>query len=185
MDLTSAVRTDTLPGIATLIIPGAFASGTWIAFGLLEMPGVAEYLMEREALSIVVLILSWIAFGFIVESTGSYIEAYVIDRWRPDRVELAKIWAKYLALSWEHEPVGQRYLRRLLITFKFELNMLTATLFSIIGVVALWARDILHCEAASWTLLGLASFAALLFFWSYQSSVVLAKVRKILTNRRR
>jgi hypothetical protein len=69
----------------------------------------------------------------VVESMGSYVEVYRIDRKRKDHEEMLKQWWLFLRTAWTEEPIGQRYLRRMLVTFKFELNVCVATLGTIIG----------------------------------------------------
>lgn len=65
---------------------------------------------------------------------GSYVEVYLIDRRRPDHADMLATSWKYLRIAWVHEPIGPHYLRRLLVSLKFELNMFVAVMISLIGV---------------------------------------------------
>jgi len=181
MDPTTAIRTDTLPAVATLVIPGAVASGTYIYFGLLSLPETTTFLAQRDVLSTVLLVLLWIAAGFVVDSVGSYVEVHLIDAKRKDHEKLVKTWWEYLRTVWTNEPVGQRYLRRLLVSFKFELNMFTATFFAALGLLLL--RFGYHITARAFYGLLVSSIVAMGVFWFFarDSADVLANVRKELT----
>src|SRR5438034_8100637 len=50
-----------------------------------------------------------------------------LDRRRPDHDAMVATWWRYLRIAWVREPVGQHYLRRMLVSFKFELNMFAAS----------------------------------------------------------
>src|SRR4051812_19548461 len=120
MDPTTAVRTDTLPAIATVIAPGAVASAPWIWVSLSNWSDVQKFVADHEALSLSVALVVWIVTGFAIDSIGSYVEVHGIDRRRPDHQEMLDTWWRYLRIAWVREPVGQHYLRRVLVSFKFE-----------------------------------------------------------------
>lgn len=181
MDPTTAIRTDTLPAVATLLVPGAVASGAYIWWGLLSVPDVATYLAARDVLTTVLLVLLWITVGFIIESVGSYVEVHLIDGRHNDRAKMLKTWWEYLRLVWTNEPVGQRYLRRLLVSFKFELNMFTASVFAIPGVLLLGYGDHVANRTFYGLLFGLVVAAVIFLIFAKDTSGVLAKVRKELT----
>lgn len=181
MDPTTAVRTDTLPAVATLVVPGAVASGAYIWWGLLSMPDVTPFLAARDVLTTVLLVLLWIMAGFIVESIGSYVEVHLIDGRREDRDKMLKTWWEYLRLVWTNEPVGQRYLRRMLVSFKFELNMLTATVAAAPGVLLLGAGDHVSSRMFYSLLIGIVIAAVIFWIFAKDSAGVLANVRKELT----
>jgi len=180
MDPTTAVRTDTLPAVATLIAPGALAGGAYVWFGISTVPSAGAFLEAHETFTTVLSILLLIVIGMIVESLGSYVEVF-IDRRRPDHKKMIKTWWKYLRLAWTHEPIGQRYLRRLLVSFKFELNMCTAALLAIPGVLLLGYRSYISLHTFFWLLLVLAVSATVFFLAAKDSADVLAKVRTELT----
>src|SRR5687767_1350836 len=123
MDPTSAVRTDTLPAIATLLVPGVVATSGYLWLGLSGAPpDVRSFLGAHEAIATVGTVLILIGAGFAIDSAGSYVEVYCIDRRRGDCAEMVDIWWRYLTIAWRHEPIGQRYIRRFVVSFKFELN---------------------------------------------------------------
>lgn len=181
MDPTTAIRTDTLPAVATLVIPGAVASGAYIWWALLSLPDTASFLAQRDVLTTVLLVLLLIAAGFVVESIGSYVEVHLIDARRKDHDKMVKTWWEYLRIVWTNEPVGQRYLRRLLVSFKFELNMLTAAFFAIPGVLLLGLGDYVSARIFYGLLIGSVVAVGVFWFFAKDTAEVLANVRKELT----
>jgi hypothetical protein len=180
MDPTSTVRTDALPAIATLVIPGGVASVPYAWLALDVAPALKAYLVTHDGIATLIAVLVSIAVGFVLESAGSYAEVYLIDRRRSDHEQMLNIWWRYLRIAWDKEPIGQRYLRRLLVTFKFELNMFVAIVCAIPGVLLLAANERLRCDAWVAVLVGML-IAAGLFFWAARGSAnVLAKLREEL-----
>ena len=143
MDLTSSVRTDALPAVASIMVPGALASLPYLALVWGHPHNLKAFVEAREGVSTAVGVLLLVGSGFLIESVGSYVEYYVIDRFHGDRTAMLQRWRDYLRLAWTTEPVGQHYLRRILIVFKFELNLLVATTAGIPAVFALACYGVL------------------------------------------
>ena len=180
MDPTSAVRTDTLPAIATVVAPGAFASSPYAWWFLSAHPDLQVFLNNHEAVMVALAILVWTTMGFVVESVGSYVEVYLIDRRRSDSEQLLRDWWQYLQIAWDREPIGQRYLRRLVVSFKFELNMSVALVLSLPGVAAVTAPWQGAPARGVGLILGLGTAALLLFIAARGSADVLANIRRQL-----
>jgi hypothetical protein len=180
VDPTSAVRTDALPVIATVIAPGAFASSSYAWAVLSSAPDLRAFLDQHEAIAVAAALLLWVVAGFLIESLGSYVEVYAIDRRRPDHRQQLKNWWRYLRIAWEKEPIGQRYLRRLLVSFKFELNMCVAALTATAGVV--WLRVIgrLRSSTTAVAIVVLCVVGYVLFRAAKDSSEILAMRREQL-----
>lgn len=180
MDPTSTVRTDALPALATLVIPGAVASSpySWIVLG--SVPSIASYLTAHDGVAVLVAVVVAIATGFTVDSLGSYVEVYGIDKRRPDHDELLEIWGRYLRSTWSKEPVGHRYLRRLLVTFKFELNMFVAILVALPGVYLLGESQRVSGLFALRALVAMALAGLVFWVFAKGSADVLAKTRGLL-----
>jgi hypothetical protein len=180
VDPTSTVRTDALPAIATLVIPGAFASipFAWVLVHLL--PEVGTYLATHDGIAALIGILVCLAVGFIVESLGSFIEVYLIDKTRKDHRQQLETWWRYLRVAWDEEPIGQRYLRRLLVTFKFELNMAMAMLLATIGFTTLACINAIQCQTSIAIIVGTMLAAVAFYFLARVSSSVLAQLRRQL-----
>ena len=180
MDPTTAVRTDALPAIATVVAPGAVASAPYVWGVLSKADGLKAFLSQHESIALAAAILLWIATGFVVDSAGSYVEVYGIDRRRMDHTELIDTWWRYLRIAWKTEPVGQHYLRRMLVSFKFELNMSVAAAASIPGAVFLGVRGLIGWGAVTLAAILLALSAALLLSMARASAGVLADIRQHL-----
>jgi hypothetical protein len=177
MGPTTAVRTDALPAIATVVGPGAFVSSGYLWAGLSRVQGLSEFLDGHEAIALASAILVWTLAGFAVDSLGSYVEYYLIDRTRADHKEMFAIWWRYLMLAWDREPVGQRYLRRVLVSFKFELNLCVATCLSAPSTLLLYFDGYLSGRTVLVVCYVLLACSGLLFYAARTSSKVLAETR--------
>ena len=182
MDPTSAVRTEAIPVVATVIAPGAFASSSYAWAILSKAPELRAFLDHHEAIAVSAAVLVWIVAGLVMESAGSYVEVYGIDRLREDRDKHLDEWWRYLRIAWskDKEPIGQRYLRRLLVSFKFELNMCVAAAFSIPGVVWLYWIDRLDGRSAGVAVAVLVAVSGLTYAAARDSAGVLARTRSEL-----
>ena len=123
--------------------------------------------------------LVWIVMGFLVESMGSYVEVYAIDRRRDDHARLLRRVALPRS-AWEKEPVGQGYVRRLVVSFKFELNLFVGSLVAIFGFSLLGTFE----PTARWpsvaAIILLGGAAVLLFTMARDTSSLLAETREQL-----
>src|ERR1700733_7814336 len=89
-------------------------------------------LRNRCTETTLLLALACIAAGLLVEDIGSRIESRFLDKrlgTQPGFSTHSDEWNQYLRLVFKAEPVGQRYLRAILLRFKFELGTAIA-LFS-------------------------------------------------------
>src|SRR6185503_7689021 len=111
MDPTSTVRTDAIPAIATVVAPGAALSSPYLWAVLSRVPQSRAFLDRHEAIALSGAILIWVISGFVIESLGSYVEVYAIDRRRADHKQVLETWWQYLRIAWNIEPIGQHYLR--------------------------------------------------------------------------
>jgi hypothetical protein len=139
-----------------------------------------NYLESHDGLAALIAIVVSLATGFLVESLGSFVEVLLIDKRRPNHQEHLESWWRYLRIAWVREPIGQRYLRRLLVTFKFELNMFVATCFLIPGFVLLVIAGSISCVIGSSGAFAALLSALLFYFLACTSSDVLANVRTSL-----
>src|SRR3954468_10899334 len=98
MGPTTAVRTDTLPAIATVIAPGAVATAPYLWVWLTHSAAASAFAGSHEATALTLAALLWIVAGFAVDSAGSYVEVYAIDRRRADRDEMVATWWRYLRI---------------------------------------------------------------------------------------
>lgn len=182
VDPTSAVRTDALPIIATVIAPGAFASSSYAWAALSQAPDLRAFFDQHEAIAVAAAILVWVVAGFVIESLGSYVEVYGIDRWVDDREKHTETWWRYLRIAWDkdQEPIGQRYLRRFLVSFKFELNMCVSAVAAMPGVAWLARLGRLDRPTECGAIALLVIVAIALFVAARGSAGVLAQTREQL-----
>jgi hypothetical protein len=122
-------------------------------------------------------LILWVTAGFLIESAGSYLEVYGIDRRRSDHEAMLDTWWKYLRIAWSREPIGQRYLRRLVVSFKFELNMCVATLLSTPTAWSLWKSGLVTGRTAALVGIGFGATAVAFYFAARGSADVLADLR--------
>ena len=180
MDLTSSVRTDTLPALGTVVAPGVLALAPYAALFLVAHPRAASYLLGHEAILLTAGLMLAIGGGFLVESLGSYVEYYLLDRRHADRAAMLRSWWRYLRIAWKVEPTGQHYLRRILAIFKFELNGFVASIAALPGLLWIVSSGLVNAGAAVWLVLGDVAAAAYLFHAASQTSQLLAQIRSQL-----
>jgi len=75
--------------------------------------------------------------GLLVEDIGSRIESRLFDKHLSGKPKFSRHhedWNRYLRLTFSIEPVGQRYLRTILLRFKFEVGTAVALLLSSPGL---------------------------------------------------
>jgi|ERR1051326_2804271 hypothetical protein len=179
MDPTTAIRTDTLPAIGTIVAPGACVSAPYL-WAFVSPTKVVAFIDRHEAISVLLGLFVCVTAGLFVESVGSYVEYYLIDLPKENRAEILDDWWHFLRTKWPNEPVGLHYLRRILVSFKFELNTCVAAFGTIPGIVILGFRGVL----GSFTVFGLVTVSlivsALMFNMADTSAGILADVRKQL-----
>lgn len=183
MDLNSSVRTDSLPAIATLVLPGAVALSPWLYLLFTFFPSVLLGALDHQAIAVATILLSTLLAGLAVESAGSYVEVYWIDR-QSDDAEARRInWNAYLRMkaSANDECIGHRYIRRTLISFKFELNMFVALFPAWFGVAFLGFYRLIGSFTME-TLISIALLMWLCFVAARDSAEVLASVRATLVD---
>jgi len=126
------------------------AISSWFVFLLQRFPLLRDLVVTNHAEATLVLAMASVAAGLFVEDVGSRIESQYFDK----RIEkLPKYsahsseWNQYLRLTFKIEPVGQRYLRSVMLRFKFELGTAVALLSSGIGLLF---TSLTLCKALTW-----------------------------------
>jgi hypothetical protein len=183
MDPTTAVRTDTLSAIATLILPGAIAGAgyVWLAIAAVP-PNIQQFLAEHDALTALAGIALAIGAGFIVDSIGTYVEHYLLDKRAPDAEDRTRIWWRYLMIMWEKDkvPIAQGYLRRVLTSLKVELNTFVSLFVGIWSILLLSGYRLLPCTVACWAFFGVSAAIVLTYIAAKDSASLLAEIRKCM-----
>src|SRR5262245_32660828 len=179
MDPTTAIRTDTLSAIATVVAPGACASAPYI-WALSSPQNLLTFTDHHEAVAVAAGLIVCVTAGLFVESAGSYVEYYLIDKRKKNHEQLVEQWWRFLRTSWQVEPVGLRYLRRILVSFKFELNLSVAAFFTLPGIIILWGRGALKAPWAIVSMVLSLVVSGVMFAFARTSASVLAEVREQL-----
>lgn len=182
MDLASALKTEILRPLTTLIIPGALAVSPYVVLLWIHHPALARFADSHPTLAGTLLVLLTLAAGHLLEDAGSALERrWDARRERENPGQREARWLPYLQLRIPEDRVGQRYLRTLLVRMKFELLLFWALLAFLPGFLALQAR------LGFWdtgTTAAFTGFMLLLVAWmareSYLSCASLDEVRGLL-----
>lgn len=183
MEITSAFKSEVLRPITTILVPGSIAAGPYFIVGNYYIPKIFMFWAEHPNAFVGIVTITIIASGLVLNNLGAAIEYYIIDKCflekaNPDHF---KEWYAYLKLKIGDEYVGQRYLRNALDRMRFELAMAPALAIFGIGVIWIQAKYHIWSNSGSW-LFSLFDLVLVFYFGfeGYQSSVILAKVRKLL-----
>ncbi len=136
-EIFSAFGSEVFRPLATIVIPGAMAISTWFIVLLRRFPSFRTLVDRNHTETSLLLALTSIAVGLLVEDIGSRIESRWFDvhlTGKPGFSGHDEDWNRYLRLTFSLEPVGQRYLRTILLRFKFEVGTATALLLSCSGL---------------------------------------------------
>jgi hypothetical protein len=175
-EIFSAFGSEVFRPLATIVIPGAMAISTWFVVLLQRFPTVRNLAEANHTETALLLALASIASGLLVEDIGSRIESRWFDKQlvkQPDFSHHDEDWDQYLRLTFSIEPVGQRYLRTILLRFKFEVGTAVALLLSCPGLF--WTS-----LGYPWTLLWFSlcvALALVLLFEASSSHRVLSEIR--------
>jgi hypothetical protein len=181
MDFASTFRAEVFRPVAVLIVPGAIASFPYFMLATKYYPDLAIYRDSHEVPYYAISFLIVLAVGLLLEDLGSLIEADVWDKKLERDHELKDTWRKYLMLTLEKEPIGQRYLRAMVLRLKFELGCSVAFVSFLVGMGWLNLAFPLMSWFAYFALaLGVVVTGAYLLWESYRGAKVLATLRKAL-----
>jgi hypothetical protein len=166
-----------------VLVPGIVALSPWVlalvqhtdaTFGFKGYPTLAHSLFFASV----------IVAGVVCDGLGSFIEAKWDDM-RNNDFEVEENWYKYLSMVFEREPVGYRYLSRLVTALYFELSMLFAVPLFLLGACVLaWLRfPTFRVASIICTVLGIVG-VALFFLWqAYTTHGVICTTRRELMRR--
>ena len=177
MDLTSTVRSDALPAVGSMLVPGALASAPYVALAWGPPHNLKLFIDANQGISTAAAALLVVSVGLVVESFGSYAEYFAVDRCHRDQKAMLAEWKRYLQIAWETEPIGQHYLRKVLTIFKFELNLCVAAVLTLPGSIALAYYAVLPSHAMWAILVGTLVLVGVLFKVAVDSSILLADLR--------
>ena len=172
-----------------LIIPGLIAAFPFmLIFTDVQLQSLVDDIQHVSPLSTLGIVLIALIVGIMIENIGSRIEVYYYD-WRQKdlHTDYIQVWKKYLQLSYENEPVGQRYLRNILFRMKFELSMAVALVIMAIGFCI---YESLYTISLPSVIKIIALYVApvavstyLIFLEGWSSSKILHDTRKLLVDK--
>lgn len=172
-----------------LVIPGLIAIFPYLlVFTDVEFNALAFQVQQINTLSTLIVIFIALIAGTMIENIGSWIEVYCYD-WRQkiNHKDYKLIWEQYLQLSFENEPIGQRYLRNVLFRMKFELSMAVALLLMVGGfciydyIYAILLHPLVIICAIY--ILPIGSAIYLIFIEGWSGSKILHDTRKLLVEK--
>ncbi len=181
MDIGAPFKQEVFKPLATLVIPGTVALGPYVVHLMTVYKELPRFFEKHEITYLTVVVLAVIAVGFILEDLGSIVEADLWDRLRKESEKHNTIWYEYLRTSFKEEPIGQGYLRTIVLRMKFELSFGLSLIPMWVGVLALSTVDPFF--SGYWrvylTILIVVLFTYLLWE-SYRSSHLLGRIREEL-----
>lgn len=175
MDPVSGLKGEVYRPLATVLVPGVFAS-TPVAIILLSWFPVLQNVFASPLATGVLVLGVGVLVGMVLENIGSTIE---MKLWRfVETEERNRQWREYLQLSDVEEIVGQRYLRTVLVRLKFELSMIPALVVFGVGITL---ANAIYGDVSpivmTWLLIILTGAVVYFVYEAYKSIKVLADVR--------
>ena len=194
MNLSSTLNSEIIRIFATILLPGVLTllslAMLFCAFHFPNNAAMLDWLSENAetvgkhstVLTVFFFILA-VGGGILAETIGARFEYHICD-WRANKScdNFSDVWNKYLTLKFEHDPIGQKYLRYLHLHLKFELNFAAAVLLVAISVGFMdWNFKDTSVHWLFYTVCGVG--AAALLWESVSSSINLHNVRKQLVEK--
>lgn len=168
-----------------LVIPGLIAIFPWFIFFLNVHAHAKSYLHSNTNVTILAIIFLSLITGLIIENMGGRLEVWWLDKRNKKKYKnYGDIWDKFLLLVYEkNEPVGQRYLRNILLRMKFELSTAIAMIPLSIGLIFVNYNHSIFNDWLAFTFVVIVLPALFLIYLLYEatsSSEILAKTREHL-----
>jgi predicted transporter len=173
--------TDLTRSLLVVLIPGAIGSAPWLFWLLLITQGYPE---RYSTIANVVGFGVAVILGLFFETLGTWIELGW-DKEKDEKFQIKENWYIYLSRCSSPEPVGHRYLSRLVTGLYFELTMMVAVVPFSIGATALLFMRFPEQREVFLPLVALGAAALVIYFW-YNARVtheLLCKTRLELNQR--
>lgn len=182
MDLSSTFKGEVFRPVATIAVPGTFATVPFVFLLGSYYPGFINFWGNYDSTTTYFIIMTIVAVGLLLEDFGARIEHHLLDpccsKQNPCHDDE---WHRYLQLSYKNEPIGQRYLRTITLRLKFELAFGLALIPFLIGMIWLNNRTNFF-ETGTICIIGVLVLALIVYliFEAYSSSKLLSIVRSKL-----
>ncbi len=161
--------------IGAMMVPSAIAVAPWVYRWCEENWEYAlNWIDDHWAIAATVLVMGSVLGGFILENIGSWLE-FLFDKLRSLKTNSTHEadWERYLRTAFHVEPVGQNYIRTILIRFKFELAMAVACISATLGA---W-----YVLQVQWLTIVISIFTTWMLTEAWISHGLLARTRRKLT----
>lgn len=135
-EIFSAFGSEVFRPLATILVPGALAISSWFVVLVLRFQALQKLIAENHTETAIILALACISAGLLLEDIGARVESKIFDPLLKKKTGFAghsEEWNRYLRLAFKTEPVGQRYLRSIMLRFKFETGAGFALLLAGVG----------------------------------------------------
>ncbi len=126
----SVFDTNTTHLLLVIVVPGLLVALPWAYILGLWFAPLTRLSRDKPQWFVLAVILAALPTGMVLEDLGATMEVYAFDQWQPDAKQHAENWWLYLRTAYSHEPVGERYLRTVVLRFKFELSFIPALLIA-------------------------------------------------------
>jgi hypothetical protein len=124
--------------LATQVVPGAIAISTWLIVLANWSADFRDFIEHHSPESSVCIALVSIFAGLVCEDFGSRIELNHYERcYRQEQPLRDQEWNDYLRTAFKTEPIGQQYLRTLVLRLKFEANTTLGLISAALGLMCL------------------------------------------------
>ena len=182
MNASEFLRNEVFRPLATIVIPGAIAALPWLWLVTHRIDALHSLRSDQEIIAAFLIFLVCIAVGMILEDLGAEVESGIWDRILSKHDgKFEETWHRYLCIVHDPEPIGQRYLRTVLLRMKFEVGSGLGLFFGWIGLCLAQGRydPIPRIDFAIISLVAVVG-AAFLLYQSYRSAEMLGEVRRLL-----
>ena len=193
MNVSDVLSREFFRPFATIVVPGAVAILPYVFVFNHWIPIIEETWQESSVSFSLGFFVFTIAMGLILEDLGAKIELTwdkKLNKKAPNEYHFYT-WYKYLELKYEatKEPIGQHYLRTVLLRMKFELSFGLALILCVIGFIWLYyLKDcILITDCLPWYEITLSALIPIVVsIWllreSYLGAEVLGEIRSMLVH---
>lgn len=181
------VRPDLLRPFTVTFIPGAFAILPWVILLHIQYAQLGAYRLESPSAFYFALACAAITVGIFLEEFASIIETQCWDKrlavLEEFKDKFKPTWDAFLNLQYEHEPIGLRYLRSVVLAMKFTTHFMLATVFATCGMLtSAWIVGWPGDWWPFWLLVAGVLTFQLTWSLSCWSCKVLAQIRALLVN---
>jgi len=175
---TSLTRSTT-----TILVPGIVALTPWV-LALVQHTSATLGFKDYPTIAHTIFLAAVIVVGTLCEGLGTFLEASW-DKGRESEFQVQENWYAYLARCVDREPVGYRYLSRLVTAMYFELSMLFAVPSFVVGCAYLAYRRFPD-NAPLWVAVGSIGVGVSVAFFGWQARAthgVICATRRELVQR--